>query len=306
MISVVIPVYNASKYLRNCVASVLAQTYCELEIILVDDGSKDESPDICDELAKENPRIRTIHKSNGGSASARNAGISLANGDFVSFIDADDYIDSNMYSDMMKEMSNSKITIVSSGISVIDANGNNIYSAIYEKTEYSGKQALSELFSGSGKLNASSCTKLFRKELFEKVGCFVTSIDHEDTEFTVRALGASDTVVVLSNAYYHYVKHLSSKTSNKFFNVRGYNFLFELDKYKKTCKKNHPDLLPKFYLYELETNRGMLKYIEGCLDYRKNYCRIILIMLRIVYFSMEYYFFSNRMSNNDNSDSNSI
>lgn len=91
-ISVVIPVYNAEKYLRQCVESVLAQTYDDFEIILVNDGSKDASGVICDELAPDDGRIRVIHKENGGAADTRNRGIREAKGDYIAFVDADDYI----------------------------------------------------------------------------------------------------------------------------------------------------------------------------------------------------------------------
>ena len=92
MLSVIIPVYNVQDYLARCVDSVLAQTYTDLEIILVDDGSIDESGDMCDEYATGNERIRVVHKLNGGLSDARNAGLDVARGDYVTFIDADDYV----------------------------------------------------------------------------------------------------------------------------------------------------------------------------------------------------------------------
>lgn len=91
-ISVVIPVYNAEKYLRQCVASVLAQTYRDFEIILVNDGSRDNSGALCDELAAQNTEIRVIHKENGGAADTRNRGVEVASGEYIAFIDSDDYI----------------------------------------------------------------------------------------------------------------------------------------------------------------------------------------------------------------------
>lgn len=91
-ISVVIPVYNAEKYLRDCVASILAQSYGEFEVILVNDGSEDGSGALCDKLAGEDSRIRVLHKANGGAADARNRGAELAKGDYIAFVDADDYI----------------------------------------------------------------------------------------------------------------------------------------------------------------------------------------------------------------------
>lgn len=96
-VSVIVPIYNAEKYLNKCLESIIGQTYKNLEIILVDDGSPDNSPEICDDWAQKDSRIRVIHKKNGGVSSARNAGIDLAQGDYIGFVDADDWIEPNMY-----------------------------------------------------------------------------------------------------------------------------------------------------------------------------------------------------------------
>ena len=95
-VSVIVPIYNAEKYLNKCLESIIGQTYKNLEIILVDDGSSDNSPIICDAWAQIDSRIRVIHKKNGGVSSARNAGIDLAQGDYIGFVDADDWIEPNM------------------------------------------------------------------------------------------------------------------------------------------------------------------------------------------------------------------
>ena len=102
LISVIVPIYNVEKYLTKCIESIINQTYKNLEIILVDDGSPDKSPIICDEYAKKDNRIKVIHKKNGGLSDARNYGMSLATGEYISFIDSDDYIDEEMYEKHMK------------------------------------------------------------------------------------------------------------------------------------------------------------------------------------------------------------
>ncbi len=96
-ISIIVPVYNVEKYLKKCVDSILGQTFTDFELLLIDDGSTDNSGSICDELAKTDNRIKVIHKENGGLSDARNIGIEVAKGDFIGFIDSDDYIDEDMY-----------------------------------------------------------------------------------------------------------------------------------------------------------------------------------------------------------------
>lgn len=97
LISVIVPIYKVENYLDDCVQSIVSQTYRNLEIILVDDGSPDRCPEMCDEWAKKDARIRVIHKANGGLSSARNAGIDVAKGEYIGFVDSDDYIDEKMY-----------------------------------------------------------------------------------------------------------------------------------------------------------------------------------------------------------------
>ena len=92
MISIIVPVYNTEKYLHRCIDSVLAQTYQDFELLLIDDGSKDSSGAICDEYAAQDTRVRVFHKENGGVSSARNVGLDLAQGEWVTFVDSDDYI----------------------------------------------------------------------------------------------------------------------------------------------------------------------------------------------------------------------
>lgn len=115
-ISVIIPVYKVEKYLDECVASVLAQTYRNLEIILVDDGSPDRCPFLCDEWASKDNRIKVIHKENGGLSDARNAGIEIAQGEYIAFVDSDDWIVPEMYEHMMRALIRESADICACGI----------------------------------------------------------------------------------------------------------------------------------------------------------------------------------------------
>jgi len=97
VVSVIVPIFKVESYLRACVESITAQTYRELEIILVDDGSPDGCPALCEELAREDPRIKVIHKENGGLSDARNAGLDIATGDYIGFVDSDDAVEPDMF-----------------------------------------------------------------------------------------------------------------------------------------------------------------------------------------------------------------
>ncbi len=111
LISIIIPVYNVEQYLHRCVDSVLNQTYKNLEIILVNDGSPDNCPFICDEYAKKDKRIIVVHKENGGLSSARNAGLEIVQGEYISFIDSDDWIHENYIEILYKNLHEKKADI---------------------------------------------------------------------------------------------------------------------------------------------------------------------------------------------------
>ena len=114
-ISVIVPVYNVEAYLPRCVESIMAQTYQNLEIFLVDDGTKDNCGAICDAYARQDNRVRVIHKENGGLSSARNAGIDASTGEYLSFVDSDDWIEPDMYEKMMGLMEKYGVRLVCAG-----------------------------------------------------------------------------------------------------------------------------------------------------------------------------------------------
>ena len=116
LISVIIPVYKVEEYLENCIQSVIKQTVSDLEIILVDDGSPDQCPEICDLWADKDSRIKVIHKENGGLSDARNAGMKVATGEYVSFIDSDDYISLDFYETLLETIVDNDSDIVECGV----------------------------------------------------------------------------------------------------------------------------------------------------------------------------------------------
>ena len=123
LISVIVPIYNVEKYLERCVESIINQTYKNLEIILVDDGSPDNCPQMCDDYAKKDSRIKVVHKKNGGLSDARNAGMKVATGEYVSFIDSDDYISLDFYETLLETIVDNDSDIVECSVVKFYENG---------------------------------------------------------------------------------------------------------------------------------------------------------------------------------------
>lgn len=205
LISLIVAVYNIEEYIPRCIESILAQTYRNLEIILVDDGSTDRSGRICDDYAARDARIRVIHKQNGGLSDARNAGMDVANGEYIGFVDGDDWIEPDMYYAMYEacEAAGAQIAacrykqITKQG--VIDASGGNSVSL-------SGTAALEIYVTGDERYQIynSVWSKLFERSLVEDMR-FPVGKNSEDIMFTTKAFCRMDRLAYLDKAYYNYV-----------------------------------------------------------------------------------------------------
>lgn len=167
LISVIVPVYNIIPYLPRCVESLREQTYRNLEILLIDDGSTDDTPVLCDRLAEGDARIRVFHKENGGPSSARNYGLEQARGEYVGFVDSDDYVDADMYERLYRAIEDTRMPVAQVGRDEIDKDGNilpNICEPVAQAQVISAQDFLKELLMHRG--DCSFCTKLLQKELF--------------------------------------------------------------------------------------------------------------------------------------------
>ena len=173
-VSFIIPVYKAEKYLAQCVESIASQTYKDLEIILVDDGSPDRSPELCDKLANTDKRIRVIHKQNGGAASARNEGIRAAQGEYIIFCDADDFWRTNSYLEELvrKTCAHSECDFINFNCSYYyDSNGKYRDFVVYADdllTPINKNSAIISLVK-SGTFPMSPCTKIIKRDLFQGI-----------------------------------------------------------------------------------------------------------------------------------------
>lgn len=206
LISVIVPVYNAEKYLRKCVESLMSQTYRNLEIILVNDGSKDNSGVLCEELLALDSRIKVIHQKNLGVSTARNNGLKYSNGEYVGFVDSDDYVNSSMYMDMALCLESNKCDLVYCDLQNVD-NNNIMYdvdtiisvgsSKKMDINEINEKQLI--------ELAGSACRALYRKELIKKFKIeFPDKLKFsEDRIFNLLYLSKIDSLYYLKKPLYY-------------------------------------------------------------------------------------------------------
>lgn len=215
LISVIVPVYNILEYLPRCVASITAQTYTNLEIVLVDDGSTDGTGALCDELAKGDERIRVFHKENGGSSSARNLALSKVRGEYIGFVDSDDYISENMYQCLYDGIIKYDTCVAQIGRDEIDEQGNmlpNICEPPVEAVVIGHREFLKELLMHRG--DCSFCTKLFHRSVLEGKE-FPTGALNEDFHFLIELLPQIGEIVSLPPQTYHVFYRMGSNSRKK-------------------------------------------------------------------------------------------
>lgn len=215
LVSVIIPVYNILDYLERCVDSVCAQTYGNLEVILVDDGSTDGTGELCDRLAEKDKRIRVYHKENGGSSSARNLGIEKADGDYLGFIDSDDYIDKEMYERLVRAIMEYDVPIAQIGRDEIDTDGNkrpDVCTPPAQTVLIPAQDFMKELLLHRG--DCSFCTKLVKKELFDKAR-FPEGVLNEDFYLLTHMLPDIPGIVSVPGQSYHVFYRIGSNTRKK-------------------------------------------------------------------------------------------
>lgn len=200
-VSVIVPVYKVEHYLRKCLDSIVNQTYQDLEILLVDDGSPDNCGAICDEYAEKDGRIRVIHKENGGVASARNAGLDIAAGDWIGFVDPDDWIEEDMFQYLMEGALTCRADIAVCGMRKIGAEEPLAF-CYQEKRMLDRKKALQELLENRS-MTLSCCDKLTRRELWKGLRFSDLKIG-EDLLAMGRLLDRANTVVCLPGIKYNY------------------------------------------------------------------------------------------------------
>ena len=213
LVSVIVPVYRTEPYLTDCVSSLLAQTYSNLEILLVDDGSPDRSGELCDQFARKDARIRVIHKSNGGVSSARNAGLDAARGDFVSFVDSDDTLEPDTYAYLIEQMQKHDADVAMFEYSIDYPDRVIEHSHKAEGRLQNREQAICATVSPA---NRFCCSKIFARRLIEGVRFDPQIRVGEDTLFCVKAMLACERVYYSDRVLYHYRQNVQSVTGGGF------------------------------------------------------------------------------------------
>ncbi|WBW98616.1 glycosyltransferase family 2 protein [Oceanirhabdus sp. W0125-5] len=278
-ISIVVPVYNVERYLRKCISSILEQSFKDFELILVDDGSTDNSGRICDEYKEKDSRIKVIHQENSGLSAARNIGIQTSEGKYITFIDSDDFIHPNMLEVLYNNLHTNK-----ADISICD------YNIVYEDKEvtkefsnnntkvYSNIEAVKKIVEKSKASMIVACGKLYRRNLFCDIRYPVGKY-HEDEFVTYKLLYKSTKVVVTDAKLYYYLQRSNSITGSTY-SIKRLEKLEALEegiKFFKNEENNELTYLAEFrYLFNIQIAYYRVKY-------EMNYNKEIMDKLKIQY-----------------------
>lgn len=238
LISVIIPVYNVEKYINRCIESVIHQTYTNLEIILIDDGSTDKSGQICDEYRKIDNRVKVIHKVNGGLSEARNVGLERMSGEYVAFIDSDDYVDVAFIEKLFQLLVKYNADIAISGFATTTKDSE--VKKWKNRTEvFTKNMALKEMLYQK-KYNTSAWAKLYKSTLFQEVRYPIGKI-YEDICTTYKLIDKSEKIVFNPTELYFYYKSDVSIIRSKF-NIKKMDYIENTKILLEFIEENYPSL----------------------------------------------------------------
>ncbi len=266
-ISIIVPVYQVEKYLEKCINSILAQTYKNLEIILVDDGSTDNCPAICDRFQAEDPRIKVIHQENGGLSHARNVGMEHATGDFIGFVDSDDWIEPNMYEVLMSALqeTGADVAVCNRQVEYEDSKPMQINQKSPEKKLYSPEDALRKIFNGENSIFFYAWNKLYKRNVLADIE-FPKGKLHEDIPWTTQVIGNAKGIVSIDCPLYHYIKRSESLTCNDSMAIRRGMDIIEMFTRQIAYIHEHYPNLEKLAIIKFQ-NTCLREYINFSLKY---------------------------------------
>lgn len=243
LISVIVPIYNVEKYLERSIGALLGQTYQNLEIILVDDGSKDRSGEMCDDFAKKDTRVKVIHKENGGSSSARNMGIAAATGDYIGFCDSDDYPEADMYENLLNIMREHADAVIAQAMSSDYTEDGILVKGPYKdsgKVNFLTKQEMFRLLMLHVG-DSSFCTKLIKADYMKQFR-FEEGRLNEDFELVIRMLEDVNGVYSLEKNGYNIVLRSGSNSRNVFREILYNSMIENSDRAFKMMEESYPEL----------------------------------------------------------------
>lgn len=265
MISVIVPIYNVEKYLRKCVESIQTQSYRDLEIILVDDGSPDGCPVLCDELAKGDSRIKVVHKANGGLSIARNEGMKHVTGDYITFIDSDDTINPEMFESMLRVMTVINADISMCGSQTVTDDGSILTTDRFaEGGVYQSGSLMSEVVLP---LKTASWNKLFKRTLISDHQFPEGKIHGEDLVFILDTIDQSTKLVTTGYIGYNYFKRGNSITTSSF-NARSFDEVWCKDMAVALVREKFPEFETQALTWSFRARMNMIRGIirEGFED----------------------------------------
>lgn len=236
MVSIVVPVYNVEKYLKECAESLINQTYKDVEIIFVDDGSTDNCPQIVDEYAEKYERVQVLHKLNGGLSSARNCGVLKARGEYIMFVDSDDYLDLSAVTTLMTAAETTGADVIEAGLTA----NKDLLAFGSGGVELIGKEELLKQFFSEKGLTVTACGQLYRRSLFKDT-VFPEGRIFEDYATTFKLVQAAEKIATVDKNLYYYRDNPSSITTVKFSEKRMEYFIAG-DEVAAFCKDNYRKL----------------------------------------------------------------
>ncbi len=236
LVSIIVPIYNVEKYLEKCINSILNQTYKNIEVILVNDGSKDNSGNICEIYAKNDNRIKVIHKENGGLSDARNYGIKASSGKYLCFVDSDDYISNNFVELLLKNLLITDSDICACNFYYVDEDNKIWKHRELEYKVYNKSEGIFDILTENQNTSIMVWNKLYKADLFKKNHIlFDVGKIHEDTFIMYKLYDKSKKICLIENHLYYYLQRKGSIMSQKF-NKRSFDMLTALDETREYFK----------------------------------------------------------------------
>ncbi|MBR3628728.1 MAG: glycosyltransferase [Elusimicrobia bacterium] len=275
-ISVIIPVYNVEKYLKECVDSVINQTYKNLEIILVDDGSTDDSGKMCDKYALEDKRIQVIHKENGGLSDARNKGIQKATGEYISFIDSDDTVELDIFEYLYNILKKFNCNLSICAHTIYKYNAKKIFFKLKHDEKISSHDCIKKMLDNEG-INVGAWAKLYKRELFNNIQ-YPKGHLFEDIPITYKLFIRAGNIASGHLAKYNYKKRKESITLN-YSNYATLDLIKSTDIMGRGVVKEFPDLKRTVFrrrIYERFVTLNNMLYIDK--EHREKINKIIYFL----------------------------